>query len=269
MLLCVCKTHNNISVYRVLIITIQIDSLRIECYNAYIEHITEEGETMDVKNPKYDNQGIHAIAAIFTIENDGISVLLIKRKNAPFKGKWILVGGSVYNDESVGDGLKREIYEKTGLKDIYCEQFGVFSEPYRSPVQRMIAVAYIALVDNRKVKLLKETANTENAEWFNINDIPKLGYDHEEILKSAVSYMKKIILKSNIVKVLLPDRFTIPQLQKIYETLLGSKFDRRNFSKKLLSLGLLEETDDTGIKKVGKPAKYYRFRDNIVEKNIL
>lgn len=224
---------------------------------------------MNVQNPKYSNQGIHAIAAIFTIENGELSVLLIKRTNEPFKGKWILVGGSIYNDESVDDGLKREIYEKTGLKDLYCEQFGVFSDPNRSPVKRMIAITYVALVDNKKVKLLKETKNTENAEWFNIKEIPKLGYDHEEILSSALAYMKKIILKSNIVKVLLPDRFTIPQLQKIYETLLENKFDRRNFSKKLLSLGLLEETTDAGIKKVGKPAKYYHFRDNIIEKNIL
>lgn len=224
---------------------------------------------MDVTNNKYKNQGIHAIAAIFTIENDEISVLLIKRKKEPFKGKWILTGGAIYNDETVEEGLKREIYEKTGLKDIYCEQFGVFSDPKRSPLMRMIAVSYVALVDNRKVKILKETSHTENAEWFNINDIPRLGYDHEEILNSGLEYMKKIILKSNIVKFLLPNKFTMPQLQKIYETLLNEKFDRRNFRKKLLSLGLLEETDDDGIKKVGKPAKYYQFKDVIVEKNLL
>jgi 8-oxo-dGTP diphosphatase len=224
---------------------------------------------MNVTNKKYKNQGIHAIATIFTIENDEINVLLIKRKKEPFKGKWILVGGSVYNDESVDEGLKREIYEKTGIKDIYYEQFGVFSNPTRSPLMRMIAITYVALIDNRKVKLLKETSNTENAEWFSIDDIPKLGYDHEEILASGLEYMKKIILKSNIVKVLLPDHFTMPQLQRVYEALLNAKFDRRNFRKKLLSLGLLEETDDEGVKKVGKPAKFYRFKDNIVEKNIL
>jgi 8-oxo-dGTP diphosphatase len=224
---------------------------------------------MNVNNNKYKNQGIHAIAAIFTIENDEISVLLIKRKKEPFKGKWILTGGAIYNDETVEDGLKREIYEKTGLKDIYYEQFGVFSDPNRSPMMRMVAIAYVALIDNRKVKILKETSHTENAEWFNINDIPRLGYDHEEILASGLEYMKKIILKSNIVKFLLPEKFTMPQLQKIYETLLDEQFDRRNFRKKLLGIGLLEETDDNGIKKVGKPAKYYQFKDIIVEKNIL
>lgn len=224
---------------------------------------------MNVANEKYKNQGIHAIAAIFTIENDAISVLLIKRKREPFKGKWILTGGAIYNDETVEDGLKREIYEKTGLKDIYCEQFGVFSNPHRSPLMRMVAVAYVALVDNKKVKILKETSHTENAEWFNINEIPKLGYDHEEILAAGLEYMKKIILKSNIVKFLLPDKFTMPQLQKIYETLLNQKFDRRNFRKKLLSLGLVDETYDDSVKKVGKPAKYYKFKDEIVEKNIL
>ncbi|MDD2469538.1 MAG: NUDIX domain-containing protein [Bacilli bacterium] len=223
---------------------------------------------MDVTNKKYSNQGIHAIAAIFTIENDGLSALLIKRKKEPYKGKWILTGGAVYNDETVEEGLAREIYEKTGLKDLYYEQFGVFSNPNRSPLMRMVAIAYIALIDIQKVKILKETSHTQNAEWFNINEIPKLGYDHEKILNEGLAHLKKIILKSNIVKVLLPDKFTMPQLQKIYETLLNNKYDRRNFRKKLLSLGLLEETEDDGIRKVGKPAKYYRFKQDIVEKSI-
>jgi 8-oxo-dGTP diphosphatase len=224
---------------------------------------------MNVNNNKYKNQGIHAIAAIFTIENDEISVLLIKRKKEPFKGKWILTGGAIYNDETIDQGLKREIFEKTGLQDLYFEQFGVFSDPYRSPFMRMVAISYIALVDNKKVKVLKETSHTSNAEWFNIEEIPKLGYDHELILSEALKYLKKIILKSNIVKVLLPEKFTMPELQKVYETLLEKKIDRRNFRKKLLSLGLVEETDDVDIRKIGKPPKYYKFKDIISEKNVL
>jgi 8-oxo-dGTP diphosphatase len=224
---------------------------------------------MDVSNIKYKNQGIHAIAPIFTIENGEISVLLIKRKKEPFKGKWILTGGAIYNDETIDQGLKREIFEKTGLQDLYFEQFGVFSDPYRSPFMRMVAISYIALVDNKKVKVLKETSHTSNAEWFNIEEIPKLGYDHELILSEALKYLKKIILKSNIVKVLLPEKFTMPELQKVYETLLEKKIDRRNFRKKLLSLGLVEETDDVDIRKIGKPPKYYKFKDIISEKNVL
>lgn len=226
-------------------------------------------ESMDVTNKKYKNQGIHGIAVIFTIENDELSVLLIKRKKEPYKGKWILAGGAIYNDETVEDGLKREIYEKTGLKDLYCEQFGVFSNPNRSPLMRMIAITYIALIDNCKVKILKETTHTENAEWFNIDEIPKLGYDHEKILIQGVEYMKKRILKSNIVKVLLPNKFTFPQLRKIYEILLNIKLDRRNFRKRLLKLDLVEETEGDDIKRAGKPAKFYRFKDNIIEKSII
>lgn len=246
-----------------------IDKKNHRWYYVFVIHIYIEGDNMDINNNRYKNQGIHAIATIFTIENDEISVLLIKRKKEPFRGKWILTGGAVYNDETAEDGLKREIYEKTGLTNIYCEQFGTFSEPNRSPMMRMVAIAYIALVDNHKVKILKETSHTENAEWFNINDIPRLGYDHEDILAKGLEYMKKIILKSNIVKVLLPDRFTMPQLQSIYQTLLNKQFDRRNFRKKVLGLGLLEETEDSGIKRVGKPAKFYRFKDNVVEREIL
>ncbi len=224
---------------------------------------------MNVKNVKYKNQGIHAIAAIFTIENGEISVLLIKRKREPFKGKWILTGGAVYNDENVDKGLKREIKEKTGLTDLYFEQFGVFSEPKRSPMLRMIAITYVALVDIKNANIIKETSNTLNAEWFNINDIPKLGYDHEEILDKALEYLKKIILKSDIVKVLLPKHFTMPELQKIYEMLLNKKIDRRNFRKKLLNLGLIEETNYENLGRVGKPPKFYKFKDVITEKNIL
>ena len=224
-----------------------------------------KGDNMDVTNIKYKNQGIHGIVAIFTVENSEIKVLLIKRKNEPFKGKWILTGGAIYNDESVDDGVKRELLEKTGLKDIYMEQFGVYSDRYRSPLMRMIAIAYVALIDSKKVNIYKETVSTSDADWFNIKSIPELGFDHEEILKGAINHLKKIILKSDIVKVLLPEKFTMPELQRIYETLLDKSIDRRNFRKKLLTLGLVEETTDEGVKKVGKPAKYYRFKKDIIK----
>jgi 8-oxo-dGTP diphosphatase len=224
---------------------------------------------MDINNPKYKNQGIHGLSAIFTVEDGAINVLLIRRKKEPFKGRRIMVGGAIHNDETIDDGLRREIKEKTGIKDIYIEQFGVYSNPARSPWMRMVAVSYIALIDSKNVKILRETSHTTDAAWFNIRDIPKLGYDHEEILNDAIIYLKKVIFKSNIAKALLNEKFTMPELQRVYETLLEKGIDRRNFRKKLLSLGIVEETKSGEEKKVGKPAKYYRFKKNTKEEKSL
>lgn len=224
---------------------------------------------MDVNNPKYKNQGIHGLSAIFTVEDGAVNVLLIRRKKEPFKGKWIMVGGAIYNDETIDDGLRREIEEKVGIKDIYFEQFGVYSNPTRSPWMRMVAVSYIALIDSKKVRILRETSHTTDAAWFNIRDIPKLAYDQEDILIDAIAYLKKVILKSNIAKALLNEKFTMPELQGVYETLLEKEIDRRNFRKRLLSLGIIEETKNNVEKKVGKPAKYYRFKKNIKEEKSL
>jgi 8-oxo-dGTP diphosphatase len=220
---------------------------------------------MDITNARYKNQGIHGIAAIFTVEDSQIKVLLIKRKKEPYIGKWILTGGAIYNDETVDDGVKRELKEKVGITDIYLERFGVFSYPYRSPQMRMVAISYVALINKEKVEIYKETAHTSDADWFNIKNIPQLGYDHKEILDAAIQHLKKIIQRSSIVKTLLPERFTIPELQRIYEILLEKDIDRRNFRKKLLGLGLVEETVGPEAKKVGKPAKYYKFREKAKE----
>lgn len=225
---------------------------------------------MDVANERYSNQGIHGIVAIFTIEEGEIKVLLIRRKMEPFKDKWILTGGAMYNDENVDNGTRRELYEKTGLTDIYMEQFGIFSAPYRSPLMRMIAITYVGLIDKNKVEIHKETNCTTDADWFNIKNIPELGYDHEEILEKAIAYLRKIILRSNIVKVLLPEKFTMPELQKIYESLLEKDLDRRNFRKKILHLGLIKEVRGENVNRVGKPAKYYKFKRNVkIDKEII
>lgn len=223
---------------------------------------------MKKNNALYKNQGIHVITAIFTVEFGITKVLLVKRKNEPYKGDWILTGGALYNNEDLEDGAKREIFEKSGITDISIEQFKAFGKVDRSPVMRMVAIAYIGVIDSSRVKIIRETNNTSNADWFPIDKIPGLGFDHEEILKEALLYLQSKIVTTDILKALFPNEFTIPEIQKTYEAILNKRFDRRNFRKKLLSLDLIEDTNKTGKFEGKKPAKLYKFKDTIESKKV-
>ena len=223
---------------------------------------------MKKTNALYKDQGIHVITAIFTVELGVTKVLLVKRKNEPYKGDWILTGGALYNNEDLEQGAKREIFEKTGITDIEIEQFKSFGKVNRSPVRRMVAVAYIGVIDSSRVKILRETINTSNADWFPIDKIPGLGFDHEEILKEALLYLQSKIVSTDILKSLFPNEFTIPEIQKTYEAILNKKFDRRNFRKKLLSLDLIEDTNKTGKFEGKKPAKLYKFKGIVESKKV-
>lgn len=216
---------------------------------------------MDIKNKLYKNIGIHVITVIFTIENGMIKVLLVKRKNEPFKGEWILTGGALYNNERLEDGAKREIFEKTGIKDINIYQFKLFDEIKRSPLLRMVAVGYIGVIDCERVKILRNTEKTSNADWFLIDKVPKLGYDHKHILNEAIVAFRNLIVKTDILKALFPNDFTLPELYKVYESILKRKIDRRNFRKKLLNMKLIVYTNKVRHFAGKKPAKLYRFNE--------
>ncbi len=223
---------------------------------------------MEIKNPKYKNQGIHVMASIFTVDKGIVKVLLIKRKNNPFKDMWALTGGALYNDEDLEEGLRREIFEKTGIKDIDLRLCDVFGKKDRSPVMRMVAISYIGIIDSNKVKILTDTLKTSNAEWFALDEIPSLAYDHNEIIDKSVKYLKEKILNTDMLKALYPNGFTIPEIQKIYEVILEKELDRRNFRKKLLNLNLIYATGEE-INFVGrKKAKLYKFKEGIENKDI-
>lgn len=223
---------------------------------------------MELKNPKYSNQGIHIISALFTIDRGKTKVLLIKRKNKPYKDMWALVGGALYNDEEVFAGMNREIKEKTGVTDIHIELVDVFSKINRAPNIRMVALAYIGIVDKSKVNFIKETLKTSDCDWFDIDNIPLLAYDHNEILSTTLEHLKKRIRETDFLKYLYPQGFTMPEIQMVYESILNKKFDRRNFRKKLLSLGFISETNKLEKFDGNKPAKVYMFKDNIDVKNV-
>lgn len=215
---------------------------------------------MEVKNPLYKNQGIHCISTIFTVEKGITKVLLIKRKNNPYKDMWALVGGALYNNEEVEQGMKREIYEKSGISDINLYFSGIFSRVNRSPVMRMIAISYIGVIDSERVNILKDTMKTSNADWVAITNIPKLAYDHNEILIRALQTLQEKIDNTDILKSLFPYGFTIPEIHKTYEAILNRIIDRRNFRKKLLSNKEIVETNATTKFEGNKPAIIYRFK---------
>ena len=203
---------------------------------------------MQLTNPLYKNIGVHVITSIFTVDKGVVKVLLVKRTNEPFKEKWSLVGGALYNNERLEDGVKREIFEKSGLTDVNVYFSGVFDEIDRSPVRRMIALTYVGLIDANKVQ--------------------NLAGDHNKILLKGLDTLKELIVTTDILKSLFPSGVTIPEIQKTYESILNKSFDRRNFRKKLLSLGIIEDTNKYMVFEGKKPAKLYRFNKK-KNKNVL
>jgi 8-oxo-dGTP diphosphatase len=220
---------------------------------------------MNLNNPRYQNQGIHTDVVVFTVENREVKILLVKRGKEPFTGQWILPGGAVYNNESVEQAAKRELIEKTGLKDLYLEQFNTFSDPNRDPRLRMISVAYLALIDKNKVSILQKTSKTMDAAWFAIDDLPKLAFDHNKIVKMAVAVLRKRLMDTNIAFAMMEPKFTLPDLQNLYEIILDQKFDRRNFRRKFINLGLIESTGDKKDGASNRPAILYEFQNKRYE----
>ena len=216
---------------------------------------------MKYDNPLYQKQGIHTVNSIFTIEEGELKVLLIKRKEQPFMNMWALVSGAVYNNETFEDGTNREILEKTGLKNLKVKKFEVFSDINRAPEMRMIAIANICVIDATKVHIVKNTKKTHDAKWFAVNELPDLAFDHKEIFDKAKEYLKEQVYRLDMVKAMVPKEFTMPMLHSVYETALNEQFDRRNFSKKMLSLGILIDLNKTEEVSGKKPAKLYCFNN--------
>lgn len=216
---------------------------------------------MTENDSRYDGFGLHVVLAIFTIDKGKFKVLLIKRKNEPFKDKWILVGGCAYNYETADEAMARELYEKTRIRDIDFERFDVFTDPKRSPIKRMIAIGYIGVSDSSIIEKFKQTEKASDADWFEIDRIPELGYDHKEILEKAIETLKEKIFATTIIKKLYPKTFTLPELQSAYEKILGKSLDRRNFRKKLLTDGIIIETAEVLKQDNKKATKLYKFTD--------
>lgn len=214
---------------------------------------------MEINNPLYKNFGIHVVNNIFTVDKGIVKVLLIKRNNDPFIGYWALPSGCLYNNETLTCGAARELCEKTGVKNVELKMYNIFDEIDRSPVKRMLGVSFIGVIDIKNAKLFSESNKISTIEWFDINDIPLLAYDHNYILSCAIDKLKDEIQTSDILKSLFPGEFTLPEILNVYETILGTQIDRRNFRKKMINMNMIIDTNKTVNYKGNKPAKLYVF----------
>lgn len=210
---------------------------------------------------------LESLIGIFTIDKGRIQILLRHKKKDPYKGYWILPGSTVQN-ETLEDNITSIIVDKLGLPSLYVEQCHTFSALDRIPDKRVVATTYMGLIDNVTLYLKKEPRDGVELAWFDIHEIPKMAYDHEKIIAKLVEYFKGRIINSNILRILFPSDFTLPELQKVYEQILSVSLDRRNFRKKLINLGYIEDTGDINEGVTGRPAKLYRFKENIKEKNL-
>jgi 8-oxo-dGTP diphosphatase len=197
-------------------------------------------------------------AVVFGYEEGNISVLLIKRKYEPFIGHWAIPGGFIEDDESLEHAVERELHEETGIKINYLEQLYTFGKPDRDPRGRVVSIAYFGLVRPNAFNILAST-DAEQVQWFNINELPKLSFDHKEILKIAITRLQGKITYEPIGFELLDKKFPFSDLEKLYTTLLGRAIDRRNFRKKIIGLNVLDELDEKVSKGSGRPANLFQF----------
>jgi 8-oxo-dGTP diphosphatase len=193
---------------------------------------------------------------ILTIKNANIQALLVKRTTEPFKGKWAFPGGFMKLDETAEECAKRELEEETGLKNVSVEQFYTFSEVNRDPRERIITVAHYALV---KLSEVRGGDDAASAKWFALNEVPCLAFDHDRILRMALSRLKERICFEPVGFELLSDVFTMTELQNLYEAILEVKFDRRNFYNKMLKLGILTEAEPRPANASRRTPSKYRF----------
>jgi 8-oxo-dGTP diphosphatase len=198
-------------------------------------------------------------AIVFGYANNTLHVLLIRQKFGPLKNSWALVGGFVKDEETLSQAVNRELLEEAGVKVNYLEQLYTFGDDIkRDPRTRVISVSYFALVNSNNI-ILKPDTDAEDARWFPVNELPTLAFDHSTIFKTALKRLQNKLTYQPIGFDLLPKEFLFSELENLYCTILETEIDRRNFRKKILSFGMIEETEKFGAKVKGRPAKLYRF----------
>jgi len=209
---------------------------------------------------EYPHPAVTVDIAIFTIEDDDFKVLLIQRGIEPFEGSWALPGGFVGLDESLRRAAWRELKEETGVNAAFLQQLSAFGHPDRDPRERVITVAYYALIPNDRLEL-KASTDAREARLFSMNDLPELAFDHAKILRRAHQKVKDKIDEPLVALQLVPESFTLTELQRVHERILGSSIDKRNFRKRLQAQELLELTGEERRDGPHRPAKLYRVKD--------
>lgn len=211
---------------------------------------------------KYPRPALTVDCIVFGLDaQQELKVMLIQRDIPPFEGYWAIPGGFVRMDETLDQAALRELQEETGIHDLFLEQLYTFGDINRDPRDRTITVAYYALI-NLVEQEIKAATDARAANWFRISEIPKLAFDHDQILQTAIARLRGKIRYEPIGFELLPKKFTLTQLQKLYEIVLDRQLDKRNFRKKILNMDLLIDTNELETGVSHRAAKLYRFDEN-------
>jgi 8-oxo-dGTP diphosphatase len=217
-----------------------------------------------IKYKSHDRILVAVDCIIFGFDGGQLKALLIKRGFEPEKGKWSLMGGFVNKNESTDEAAARILHQLTGLKNVYMEQIYCFSDVNRDPAGRVISIAYFALINIEEYsdQILKD----HEAKWFPLGKIPALIFDHKEMVMKAKERLQSKVTNHPVGFELLPDKFTLPQLQNLYEAIYESPLDKRNFTRKILGLGILNKLAEKEKESSRKGAFYYVFDKNKYKK---
>ena len=222
------------------------------------------GSAESTSQDKYENPALSVDVVIFTLRDETLQVLLWKRPREPYRGTWSIPGGFVPLDESLEDTATRKLAEKTGVTDVYLEQLYTFGGLERDPRTRVVTVAYFALVPYTAVENARADKLVVDGEtgWFNVVELPVLAFDHAEILDYALTRLRYKLEYTMVGFELLPDEFTLTDLQRAYELILGEALDKRNFRRKIKEAGILEATGRKRREGEGRPAELFRYRED-------
>jgi 8-oxo-dGTP diphosphatase len=207
---------------------------------------------------EYPRAALTVDCVVFGLDDEDLKVLLIQRGGPPFEGQWALPGGFVRVTETLEDAARRELEEETSLSHLFLEQLYTFGDVDRDPRERVVSVAYYALVNLQDHKLHAAT-DARDAAWFGVHDAPTLAFDHADILQTGLERLRGKLRYQPIGFELLPKKFTLSQLQHVYELVLERELDKRNFRKRALAMDLLIETDDIEQDVAHRAARLYRF----------
>lgn len=223
---------------------------------------TDNAENYDVK--QFERPSVTVDVVIFSLIDNQLKVLLVKRRQWPFQGMWAIPGGFVRMDESLEEAAARELEEETSVTDVYTEQLYTFGKPDRDPRTRVITVAYFAIVPADAIPGHKAGSDAEATAWHALDNLPELAFDHRQILDYALTRLRYKLEYTTVGFELLPDVFTLSELQYAYELILGEALDKRNFRRKILAADILEDTGKKKREGEGRPAQLYRYKDDAI-----
>ncbi len=200
---------------------------------------------------------IAVVVVIFTVVDGDLQALLIHRSGEPHRGLWAIPGGRLNAGEQLVEAARRKLVDETGVRDVFLEQLYTFDDLDAVTPGGSLAVTYFALVDHQRVRLASRT--DWQPAWFSMNELPELAFRNRDVLTYALERLRNKLQYSNVAYSLLPGRFTLSQLQRVHESILDRQLDKRNFRKRMLSLELIEATDERQAEGAGRPALLYRF----------